>query len=373
MKRVFAVAGKAMLLEVPEPELRAGEVLVSPAYSVISSGTEMHIIHSSADPRTLGDDTYPSLRQPNPPQLRGRGIPYTGPMPRPQRPGTASLGYSLAGTVVAVSPEVSDMKVGDRVACSGNQAAVHAELVSVPRTLTAHLPAELPLDQAAFVTLGAIAMEGVRRTFCGLGETIVISGLGLLGLLSTQIARSSGIYVLGLDVDDRRLNQAIAFGANQAINPTKSDPTACILGMTDGFGADGVVMCTVTSSSDPINLAFDLCRQRARVVCVGSFGMDIDRGKMFSRDVTLVASIAYGSGRYDHEYEEGNRDYPIGFVRWTENRNQSLFLRMLVEGAVKLDGLAPVRFAMKDAGQAYDLLHAPDRPATVILTYGKHR
>lgn len=373
MKRVFAVAGKAMLLEVPEPELRAGEVLVSPAYSVISSGTEMHIIHSSADPRTLGDDTYPSLRQPNPPQLRGRGIPYTGPMPRPQRPGTASLGYSLAGTVVAVSPEVSDMKVGDRVACSGNQAAVHAELVSVPRTLTAHLPAELPLDQAAFVTLGAIAMEGVRRTFCGLGETIVISGLGLLGLLSTQIARSSGIYVLGLDVDDRRLNQAIAFGANQAINPTKSDPTACILGMTDGFGADGVVMCTVTSSSDPINLAFDLCRQRARVVCVGSFGMDIDRGKMFSRDVTLVASIAYGSGRYDHEYEEGNRDYPIGFVRWTENRNQSLFLRMLVEGAVNLDGLAPVRFAMKDAGQAYDLLHAPDRPATVILTYGKHR
>lgn len=373
MKRIYAVAGKAVVLDVPEPELRAGEVLVAPAYSVISSGTEMHIIHSSADPKTIGDDTYPSLRQPNPPQLRGTGIPYTGPMPRPQRAGTASLGYSLSGTVMAVSPEVSDMKVGDRVACSGNQAAVHAELVAVPRTLTAHLPAELQLDQAAFVTLGAIAMEGVRRTTCGLGETVVISGLGLLGLLSTQIARSSGIYVLGLDLDDRRLHQAIGFGANQTLNPAKSDPIASILEMTDGFGADGVVMCTVATSSDPLNLAFDLCRQRARVVCVGSFGMEIDRGKMFSRDITLVASIAYGSGRYDHEYEEGNRDYPIGFVRWTENRNQLLFLRMLVEGKVKLDGLAPVRIAMKDATQAYELLHTPDRPATVVLTYGNHR
>ena len=327
MKRVVASSGRAILIDVPEPTLRSGEVLVAPAFSAISSGTEMHIIESTARVETTGEDTYPSLRNPNPPQIRKHGRRWPGPAPREQIPGTASIGYSLAGTVIAVADDVLDIKPGDRVACSGNQCAVHAERVAVPRNLVARVPDGVPFEHAAFVTLGCIAMHGLRRTGCQFGETVVVFGLGLLGLLTTQIARSAGMYVLGLDIDERRVEQARALGAERALNPRSEDPIAAILEMTDGFGADGVVMCVVSASSDPLNLAFDLCRQRATVVGVGAFGMNIIREKMYARDVTFYPSLAYGPGRYDPVYEEGNVDFAIGYVRWPENRNQQAFLR----------------------------------------------
>ena len=369
MKRVVAAGGRAVVVDVPEPLLRPGEVLVETAFSAISAGTEMHIIHSTARTETTGEDTYPSLRQPNPPQLRKHGTRWAGPAPREQLPGTAAVGYSLAGTVLAVADDVSDLAPGDRVACSGNQCAVHAERVAVPRNLTARVPDGVSLDQAAFVTLGCIAMTGLRRTQCQFGETVVVFGLGLLGLLATQIARQAGLYVLGLDIDDRRVQQALTFGAHRALNPQTADPVAAIHDMTDDFGADGVVMCVVTPSSEPLNLAFDLCRHRATVVGVGAFGMDIIRAKMYARDVAFYPSIAYGSGRYDSVYEEGNVDYPIGYARWTENRNQGAFLRLLAEGKVSVAPLAPVRVPIADAPRAYELLSQPDRPPTVLLTY----
>ena len=371
MKRVFAVEGQPVVLDVPEPELRPGEVLVATAYSVVSSGTEMHIIHSSGDPATLGEDTYPSPRAPRPPQLRKKGVDWGFPPPRGQMPGTASVGYSLSGTVVAVSKEVVDIKVGDRVACSGNQCAVHAEIVAMPRNLVAKVPDNVSLDQAAFVTLGCIAITGLRRAECQFGETVVVYGLGLLGLLSTQIAKNAGLYVLGLDIDERRVTQALKVGADHAINPLKTHPVDAILDMTDGFGADAVILTIATPANEPMNLAFDLCRTRGRVVGVGLFGMDVNRGKMFSREVTLVPSIAYGTGRYDSVYEEGNIDFNIGYARWTENRNQGVFLRLLAEGKIDLSELAPTRVPIADAPKGYDLLHTPNRPPTVMFTYGK--
>lgn len=373
MKRVIAREGKAWVVETPEPELRAGEVLVAPAYSAISSGTEMHIIQSTARVETTGEDTYPrkpSLGYPAPPQLRSRGVRWGGPDPRPQLPGTASLGYSLAGTVLAVSPEVTDIRVGDRVACSGNQCAVHAERVAVPRSLVARVPEGVPLDHAAFVTLGAIATVGLRRTGCQFGETVVVFGLGLLGQLTVQIARQAGMYVLGLDVDERRVREALANGANAALNPERDSAIDAILDMTEGFGADGVVLCVVTPSSEPLNLAFDLCRHKGTVVGVGLFGMDINRNRMYSREATFLPSIAYGQGRYDPVYEEGNVDYPIGYARWTENRNQGAFLRMLADGKVSVASLGSVRVPLAEAPRAYEMLERPDRPPTVVLTYG---
>lgn len=376
MKRVVAKEGHAIVIDVPVPELRPGEILVETAYSAISSGTEMHIIHSTANPETLGDDTYPrkpSLHYPAPPQLRSKGVRWDGPEPRGQIPGTASVGYSLAGTVLAVSPEVTDIAIGDRVACSGNQCAIHAERVAIPRNLASKVPDGVSLDQAAFVTLGCIAIVGLRRTGCQFGETVVIYGLGLLGQLSVQIAKQAGFKVLGLDIDERRIREALENGADRALNPDKEDAVAAILGMTDGFGADGVVLCVVTPSSEPINLAFDLCRHKGAVVGVGAFGMDIDRNRMYSREVTFFPSIAYGQGRYDTVYEEGNVDYPIGYGRWTENRNQGAFLRMLAERTVSVVSLGSVRVPMVDAPRAYDLLYRPGRPPTVLLTYGDNR
>ena len=369
MKRVVAHQGKAVVIEVPEPEMRPGEVLVAPEFSAISSGTELHIIAATARPETTGEDTYPSLRNPKAPQLRSHGTRWQGPVPRGQLPGTAAVGYSLAGTVLAVAPDVADLHPGDRVACSGNQCAVHAERVAVPRNLVARVPDNVPLERAAFVTLGCVAMHGLRRTGCQFGETIVVYGLGLLGLLTVQIARQAGMYVLGLDVDERRVRQAVELGANCALNPDREDPVSAILSMTDGFGADGVVLTVSTPSSEPLNRSFDLCRQRGVVVGVGGFGMDIRRERMYARDVTFHPSLAYGPGRYDPVYEEGNVDFAIGYVRWTENRNQEAFLRLLSDERVSVDGLAPVRVPLADAPHAYDMLMRPDRPPTVLLTY----
>ena len=370
MKRAFATEGRVVVLDVPEPELRAGEVLVAPAFSAISSGTEMHIISSTASPETTGTDTYPGPRALRRPQLRNGGTRWDGPQPRAVLPPLAAIGYSLAGTVIAVGADVVDIRPGDRVACSGNQCAVHAERVAVPRNLTTPVPDNVPLDQAAFVTLGSIAMNGLRRTGCQFGETVVVFGLGLLGLLAVQIARQAGLYVLGLDIDERRVQQAREFGAHRAINPQREDPRDAVEQLSDGLGADGVFLAVVTPSSEPLNLSFDLCRQRGRVVGVGLFGMAIDRDRMYARDAIFYPALAYGPGRYDPVYEEGNVDYPVGYVRWTENRNQAAFMRLLAEGKVAVAPLAPVRVPLAEAPRAYDLLHSPDRPPTVLLTYG---
>jgi threonine dehydrogenase-like Zn-dependent dehydrogenase len=369
MKRVFAVEGKPVVLDVPEPELRPGEVLVAPVFSAISAGTESGIIRGSA-PETPDDDIF-KRAGPRPPKLRSAGVHWAGARPRPEQPGRAHLGYGLAGRVLAVTPEVADVAVGDLVACSGDQAAHHAERVAVPRNLLTKVPDGVALDQAAFVTLGTIAMHGLRRTGCQFGETVVIYGLGLLGLLATQIARAAGIYTIGIDIDDRRFAQAREFGALATLNPRESDAVEAVLAATDGFGADAVLLCVFTESSEPLNHAFDLCRQRGSVVGIGAFGMNISRERMYSRDVAFYPSLAYGPGRYDHVYEEGNVDFPIGYVRWAENRNMAAFLRLIAEGKVDVAPLAPIRMPIEEAPRAYELLRSPERPPTVLLTYGE--
>jgi threonine dehydrogenase-like Zn-dependent dehydrogenase len=233
-----------VVLNVPEPTLRPGEVLVAPAFSAISVGTETGIIRGT-DPSTPEDDIF-KRAGPGRPKIRANGVRWNGVAPRQEEPGRAALGYGLAGTVLEVAPDVVDIKTGDRVACSGDQAAHHAERVAVPRNLLTKVPEGVRLDQAAFVTLGTIATNALRRTGCLFGETVVVYGLGLLGLLSVQIARAAGIYTIGLDIDDRRFDQARKFGALAALNPAETDATAAVLELTDGFGADAVLLTVFT-------------------------------------------------------------------------------------------------------------------------------
>ena len=368
MKRVFAHGGRAVLREMPEPQLRAGHVLVQTAFSAISSGTEGYIVRGTGDPAFVNHE-YPDPNEPGV-QYRDPSIRYAGPMPLTQNDGDyASIGYSNAGRVLAVGEGVTDLKPGDRVACSGSQCAVHAEIVSVPRNLMAPVPDSVGLDQAAFVTLGAISMEALRRTQTTFGEVVVVYGLGLLGLLCTQMAKYAGVRVIGLDIDGRRLEQATGMGADLVLDPSKEDPLKAVRGFTRGFGADGVILGIVDPSSEPLNLSFEMTRHRGTVVGLGLFGMDIGRSRMFDHDVHFVGSRAYGPGRYDPVYEEGNVDFPIGYVRWAENRNMEAFLRLIAEGKVEVDSLAPVHVPLEEAPSAYDLLRSPERPATVLLTY----
>jgi threonine dehydrogenase-like Zn-dependent dehydrogenase len=214
-------------------------------------------------------------------------------------------------------------------------------------------------------------MEALRRTDTRFGEVVVVYGLGLLGLLCTQMAKYAGIRVVGLDVDPRRLEQATKYGADVVLDPTKEDPVKAVQAATNGFGADGVILGVVSESSEPLNLSFEMSRHRGTVVGLGLFGMDIGRSRMFDHDVSFVGVRAYGPGRYDPVYEEGGIDFPIGYVRWTENRNQAEFLREVATGAVSVADLAPAPFPIDDAPRAYEMLASKDRTPTALIDYGR--
>jgi threonine dehydrogenase-like Zn-dependent dehydrogenase len=369
VKRVLARDGQVMLVDVSEPELRPADVLVQTINSVVSSGTETHIIRSRVSPAALETDQYPTST-PHGPQLRGRGVAWRGPRPNHAPAGYASLGYSLAGRVLSVGVDVFDLAPGDLVACSGNQCAVHAERVAVPRNLVAAVPEGVTPPEAAFVTLGSVAIHSLRRANCRFGETVVVLGLGLLGLLAVQVARMAGMYVLGIDLDEQRRGLALNLGANDVIGPESAAAIDLVRRHTRGFGADAVLVTAATESSEPLNLAFGLCRQRGAVVGVGLFGMCIDRASMFGADVAFYPSVAYGPGRYDPVYEEGGVDYPIGYARWTENRNMEAFLRLAAERRVQVGPLAPIHVPFAEAPAAYQmLLEQPQHPPTVVFDY----
>ena len=222
-------------------------------------------------------------------------------------------------------------------------------------------------------TLGAIAVAALRETECRFGETVVQYGLGLLGLLGAQIGRAAGFRIIGIDIDPARRALASRLGLEHALDPGSEDVVEAVKRLTDGYGADAVVLGIKSESSEPLNQCFDMSRQRGRVVGLGLFGWNIDRGRFFSNRVSLHPAVGYGLGRYDPVYEEGNVDYPIGLARWTENRNQEFFLDLMASGRVEVEPLAPDRVPIERAPEAYEILRRPDRPPTVLLRYGSDR
>lgn len=366
MRRVYAQAGKAVVRDVPEPELRKGEVLIDTLYSAISTGTEMWLLEGSADPSFINHE-YPK-EPPSWPKVRSP-IRRDHPLPRSPEHGAISLGYSLAGRVIAVDDRVVDLEPGELVAASGSQCAHHAELVSVPRNLVARVPDGVDPRDAALVTLGSVAVTALRATECQFGETVVLYGLGLLGLLGAQIGFAAGFDLVGIEIDEGRADLARSLGVDRMLDPGEDDIVERVKKMTDGFGADAVVLGVKTESSNPLNQALDMCRQRGRVVAQGLFGMEVERSRFYANQVELVPAIGYGLGRYDPVYEEGNMDYPIGLGRWTGNRNQEFFLRLIGQGRIDTRRIAPVEVPIGRASEAFDLLRGRERPPTVLFSY----
>jgi NADPH:quinone reductase-like Zn-dependent oxidoreductase len=359
--------GRIVVREEKLPEIGPGDVHVRSICSVISPGTERSIVRATAE-SVLAAHEYP-----HPdfdwPQLRSPAV--RGQLRRPRMPPSdaASLGYSLAGVVAGVGEDVTDLQVGDRVACSGSQCAYHCEQVVVPRNLVAPVPEGVALDDAAHVTLGAVALEAFRRTAATLGETVLIIGTGMLGLLITQLARRAGVYAIAVDADAGRRQLAARFGALAAL--PAADPAAVdtVRTLTGGFGADAVIVAAAGPGSELINFGFASLRPGGRLVALGDFGMDIDRQTFFRAQATFVPSIAYGPGRYDPVYEENNVDLPISVVRWTENRNMAFFLRLLGEGHIDLAPLPRADVDFEDAASAYEQLFASSQIVTAILRY----
>jgi predicted dehydrogenase/threonine dehydrogenase-like Zn-dependent dehydrogenase len=264
-----------------------------------------------------------------------------------------ALGYSSAGTIVALGRGMEGFQVGDRVACAGGNYAVHAEYAVVPRNLLAHLPTQVDFESAAFTTLGAIALHGFRLAQPQLGERVAIIGMGLLGLLSAGIASAAGCHVFGVDLSQQRVALANSLGYETTTRPQAESAGRAF---SRGQGFDVVLICADARSNDPIELAGALARDRGRVTAVGAVGLTIPRKVYFEKELTFQVSRSYGPGRYDTTYEEQGRDYPIGYVRWTEGRNLEAFVDLLGSGRLDVHPLISHRFPIDEASQAYELI-----------------
>lgn len=301
-----------------------------------------------------------------------QGIGHTRRVVQGQLSAGNPTGYSVAGIILEVGEDVDRLLPGDRVACGGAQCAYHAEIIRVPRNLVVPVPDGLDLAAASTVTLGAIAMQGVRRALPTLGETFVVIGLGTLGQLSAQILRANGCLVIGIDLDANGIRQAQKLGMNLGISPEQDDSIEQVARLSDGIGADGVIITAATPSDEVVSTAFQMCRKKGRVVLVGDVGLNLNRSDFYKKELDFFISTSYGPGRYDHNYEEKGLDYPVAHVRWTENRNMAAYLRLVADGLVKIEPFISAVYPIEQAGSAYEALRTEKtRPLLVLLSYPK--
>ena len=363
-------SGRTRVVEVPSPRLGTGRVLVRVEASLVSAGTERTTVQFAQKNIVSKARSRPDLVRMVLDKARRDGLLSTLEAARSRLDEPMTLGYSCAGTVIEVAEDILDIQVGRRVACAGGGHAAHAEIVSIPRNLVAVVPEHVSGDEAAYTTLGSIALHGLRLARMQLGESVAIIGLGLVGLLAAQLARSAGCRVVGMDPDPDRNLLARQLGC-EATATSNSQMEALARDHTMGSGVDIVIIAAATSSSAPVALAGEIARDRGRVVAVGAVGLDIPRRDYYEKELSFRVSRSYGPGRYDREYEEEGHDYRIGYVRWTENRNMVAFVDLLAEGKVDVQALTSHRFPIENAPQAYELISGKNRERSlgVLLQY----
>lgn len=369
MKQLLLNQGVVQVDNVPAPLVEPGTVLVSVSHSCISIGTEMAGVRSSALPLWKRAMMHPDEVKQVMSMVAEQGIRRIHRMVKAKITSGTALGYSAAGMVMEVGEGVSDLRKGDRVACAGAQCAHHAEVIRVPRNLVTKIPGNIDFAQASTVTLGAIAMQGVRRLSPTMGEAFVVLGLGILGQIMVQLLKANGCRVIGVDLNRSRVQLAREGGADAAFHPGDEDLVQLAFRLTDGYGADGVVVTAASSDDMLISQAFRMCRKKGRVVLVGDVGLNINREDIFKKELDFLISTSYGPGRYDSTYEEGGIDYPLPYVRWTENRNMSEYLRLVADNHVRLAPLISKVVDVDQASQAYAELKEGSQDLIVLLHY----
>ncbi|MEU6621307.1 bi-domain-containing oxidoreductase [Streptomyces litmocidini] len=360
-------SGELALLDVPAPGCKPGGVLVRTAYSLISTGTELMKV-SEAGMSMVGKarsrpDQVAKVMQ----SVAVNGVPATYRKVMGKLDSYTPLGYSLCGVVEQVGAGVDDVKVGDLVACAGNEHALHAELNWVPKNLYTPVPDGLAPRHAAFGTVGSIALQGLRQGEPQLGEVALVIGLGLIGQLVVQLLAAAGVRVVGVDPDPARCELAERLGAAACGDPASAAVEAAVAELTDGHGVDQVYLAAGGGSNEPVELAARLCRDRGRVVDIGKCRLDLPWNAYYEKELDVRFSRSYGPGRYDPEYELEGRDYPIGYVRWTERRNLACFLDLMARGRVDVEPLISHVAAFDDAVETYRSLKDGDLKAVAVL------
>ncbi|MDB5034301.1 MAG: Alcohol dehydrogenase, zinc-binding protein [Chlorobi bacterium] len=349
----YQKTGELHVKELPAPELKPKMIVVRTYASLISAGTERTSVATAKASMFEKARTRPDLVKQVLDMAKKEGWRNTIDKVRTKLDSYKALGYSAAGVVIESACD--EFAPGDHVACAGGGFASHAEIIAVPRNLAVKIPEGVTHDEAAFTTLGAIAMQGVRQARVGLGESVAVVGLGLLGQLTVQLLKAAGCRVIGLDINERQFALAREFGADELV-VTGSSALGSIESFTRGIGCDAVILTAGTSSNDPMILAINAARKKGRVVVVGAVGMDIPRSPFYEKELDITISCSYGPGRYDPTYEEEGHDYPVGYVRWTERRNMESVLDLIASGKLNVGRMITHRIPITEAERAYDLI-----------------
>ncbi len=359
--------GKMQVLEVPLPSLQKGRILVRNFYSLISAGTEGSTVLAARKGYIGKAKDRPQQVKQVIDTMKTQGITQTYRTVMKKLDAYSPLGYSCVGEVIDLSSDVKGFRVGDLVS-SGGLTASHSEVVSVPANLCVKLKKDADLKQAAYNTLGAIAMQGVRQANLSLGESCAIIGLGLLGHLSALLLKAAGVRVVGIDIDPTMVEVAGKYCLDLALHRNVLGIDDKILEFTGGLGCDAVIICAASDSKDPINFAGAISRKKGTIVIVGAVPTGFDREPYFyKKELQVKMSCSYGPGRYDPQYEEKGVDYPPAYVRWTENRNMQAFQDLIYTKKTNVSYLTTHVFKLEEASSAYDLIMAKSEPFIGIL------
>ena len=357
--------GQTELADVPVPVVGHGQLLIQTSVSLVSSGTERMLIEFGKAGWIEKARQQPDKVRMVLDKMKTDGVLPTVETVFNKLDQQLSLGYCNVGVVMEVGAGVATFSVGDRVVSNGK----HAEVVAVPQNLCAKVPDTISDDDAVLTVLGAVALQGIRLVQPTLGESIVVVGLGLIGLMTVQLLRAHGCRVLGVDYDVDKLSLARNYGADVVNLTAGEDPVSAALSFSRGRGVDGVIIAASTKSNEPVHQAAQMCRKRGRIVLVGVAGLELSRADFFEKELTFQVSCSYGPGRYDSKYEENGNDYPFGYVRWTEQRNFEAVLDMMAEGRMDVKPLISHRFSIDEAEKAYAVVGGASPSLGIMLTY----
>lgn len=357
--------GQTQVAEVPRPAVAAGQLLIATELSLVSAGTERMMVDFGKANWLQKARQQPDKVRMVLDKVRTDGLAPTVEAVRSKLDQPLAPGYSNVGRVIEIGAGASGFAVGDRVVSNGK----HAEVVAVPVNLCARIPDGVADETAVFTVLAAIGLQGIRLAEPTLGECVVVSGLGLIGLITVQLLRAQGCRVLGLDYDPARLALAQSFGA-EVVDLRSTDPVPVAQAFSRGRGVDAVLIAASTKSDAPVHQAAQMCRKRGRIVLIGVTGMQLSRADFYEKELTFQVSCSYGPGRYDPAYEEGGQDYPVGFVRWTEQRNFEAVLYLMAAGRIDCAALVSHCFELEQAADAYALLAGGEASLGILLRYG---